>query len=62
MVKLAFVGWDLRLVNEIAGRAGRHLQVAAASQGWLEEAAKAGAGDLDDSAVIATITDDRPRS
>lgn len=61
--KLSLALKDLRLVNETAGRAGRHLQVAAASQGWLEEAAKAGAGDLDYSAVIATITgDDRQRS
>ncbi|SRR6266545_2632808 len=49
---------DLRLVNEVAERAGRHLGVAAASRAWFERAAVAGAGDLDFSAMIATITGD----
>jgi 3-hydroxyisobutyrate dehydrogenase-like beta-hydroxyacid dehydrogenase len=54
--KLSLALKDLRLVNEIADRAGRHLDVARAAQGWLERAAQAGADDLDYSAVITTIT------
>jgi 3-hydroxyisobutyrate dehydrogenase-like beta-hydroxyacid dehydrogenase len=46
------------LVDEIADRAGRRLEVAATPRGWLERAAQAGAGDLDYSAAIATITGD----
>jgi 3-hydroxyisobutyrate dehydrogenase-like beta-hydroxyacid dehydrogenase len=60
--KLSLALKDLRLVNEIAERAGRHLGVASASRDWLERAAEAGAGDLDYSAVIATITTDGGRS
>ena len=56
--KLSLALKDLRLVNEVAGRAGRHLEVALASRDRLEEAAYSGAGDLDYSAVIATITAD----
>jgi hypothetical protein len=37
---------------------GRHLRVASASRGWLEQAAQSGAGDLDYPAVIPTITTD----
>jgi 3-hydroxyisobutyrate dehydrogenase-like beta-hydroxyacid dehydrogenase len=54
--KLSLALKDLRLVNQIADRAGRHLELALASRDWLEEAAYSGAGDLDYSAVIATIT------
>ena len=56
--KLSLALKDLKLVNEIAERAGRRLGVASASRDWLERAALAGAGDLDYSAVIATITAD----
>jgi 3-hydroxyisobutyrate dehydrogenase-like beta-hydroxyacid dehydrogenase len=56
--KLSLALKDLRLVNQIADQAGRHLRVASASRGWLEQAARSGAGDLDYSAVIATITTD----
>jgi 3-hydroxyisobutyrate dehydrogenase-like beta-hydroxyacid dehydrogenase len=56
--KLSLALKDLRLVDQISDRAGRRLEVASASRGWLEEAAQAGAGDLDYSAVIATITGD----
>jgi 3-hydroxyisobutyrate dehydrogenase-like beta-hydroxyacid dehydrogenase len=56
--KLSLALKDLRLVNEIADRVGRHLEVASATRGWLERATQAGAGDLDYSAVIATITSD----
>jgi 3-hydroxyisobutyrate dehydrogenase-like beta-hydroxyacid dehydrogenase len=57
--KLSLALKDLRLVNEIADRAGRRLDVARAAQRWLERAAQAGADDLDYSAVITTITSDR---
>lgn len=56
--KLSLALKDLRLVMEIAAQAGRHLEVAAACRDWLERAAEAGAGDLDFSAVIPTITAD----
>jgi 3-hydroxyisobutyrate dehydrogenase-like beta-hydroxyacid dehydrogenase len=56
--KLSLALKDLRLVNDVADRAGRRLGVASASRDWLERAAEAGAGELDFSAVIATITAD----
>jgi 3-hydroxyisobutyrate dehydrogenase-like beta-hydroxyacid dehydrogenase len=56
--KLALALKDLRLVDEIADRAGRHLRVASAARAWLERAAQAGAGERDYSAVVATITAD----
>jgi 3-hydroxyisobutyrate dehydrogenase-like beta-hydroxyacid dehydrogenase len=56
--KLSLALKDLRLVNDVADRAGRRLGVASASRNWLERAAEAGAGELDFSAVIATITAD----
>ena len=55
--KLSLALKDLRLVDQTAQRAGRHLPVATASRDWLERAVNSGAGDLDYSAVIATITD-----
>jgi 3-hydroxyisobutyrate dehydrogenase-like beta-hydroxyacid dehydrogenase len=57
--KLSLALKDLRLVDELAHRTGRRLAVASASRDWLEQAAQAGAGDLDYSAVLATITGDR---
>jgi 3-hydroxyisobutyrate dehydrogenase-like beta-hydroxyacid dehydrogenase len=59
--KLSLALKDLTLVTEIAEQNGRRLEVAAASRDWLERAAVAGAGDLDYSAVIPTITTDRGR-
>jgi 3-hydroxyisobutyrate dehydrogenase-like beta-hydroxyacid dehydrogenase len=56
--KLSLALKDLRLVDELAERAGRDLPVASASCAWLERAARAGEGDLDYSAVVATITAD----
>jgi 3-hydroxyisobutyrate dehydrogenase-like beta-hydroxyacid dehydrogenase len=56
--KLSLALKDLRLVNETAERSGLHVEVAPASRDWLELAAEGGAGDLDYSAVIATITAD----
>lgn len=46
---------DLRLVTDTASGPGQDLAVAAAARGWLEQAATAGAEDLDFSAVVATI-------
>jgi 3-hydroxyisobutyrate dehydrogenase-like beta-hydroxyacid dehydrogenase len=60
--KLSLALKDLRLVTDIADGAGRHLELASAAQDWLERAADAGAGDLDFSAVIATIAADGRRS
>jgi len=54
--KLRLALKDLRLVDELAGRSGRRLPVASASRDWLERAAEAGAGDLDYSVVVDTIT------
>lgn len=54
--KLSLALKDLRLVNQVADRAGHHLPVARATRDWLEQAAQAGASDLDFSAVVATIT------
>ncbi|MFG1621839.1 NAD(P)-dependent oxidoreductase [Kribbella sp. NPDC049227] len=59
--KLSLALKDLNLVTEIADQFGRRLEVAVASRDWLEEAAVAGAGDLDYSAVIPTITSDGRR-
>jgi 3-hydroxyisobutyrate dehydrogenase-like beta-hydroxyacid dehydrogenase len=59
--KLSLALKDLNLVTQIAEAAGRRLELAEASRDWLERAAQAGAGDLDYSAVIATITADGGR-
>ncbi|WP_165556102.1 NAD(P)-dependent oxidoreductase [Kribbella pittospori] len=59
--KLSLALKDLNLVTEIADQNGRRLEVAAAARDWLEQAAEAGAGDLDYSAVIPTITTDGGR-
>jgi 3-hydroxyisobutyrate dehydrogenase-like beta-hydroxyacid dehydrogenase len=53
--KLALAAKDLRLVTEAAEEAGRDLRVATAARSWLEEADRAGLGDLDYSAVTAHI-------
>jgi 3-hydroxyisobutyrate dehydrogenase-like beta-hydroxyacid dehydrogenase len=60
--KLSLALKDLGLVTEAAGRRGRELKVEPASLAWLEEAAKAGSGDLDYSAVVAEIIGERPRA
>jgi 3-hydroxyisobutyrate dehydrogenase-like beta-hydroxyacid dehydrogenase len=54
--KLGLALKDLRLVNGVAERAGRTLRSAAASRDWLALAEEEGKGDLDYSAVVATIT------
>jgi 3-hydroxyisobutyrate dehydrogenase-like beta-hydroxyacid dehydrogenase len=53
--KLRLAVKDLRLVTETAAGPGRDLPLAAAARDWLEQADRAGAGDLDFSAVVATI-------
>lgn len=53
--KLALAAKDLRLVTEAAEASGRDLRVAAAARSWLEDADRAGLGDLDYSAVTAHI-------
>ena len=53
--KLSLALKDMRLVTEAAIGAGRDLKLADASRAWLDEAAEAGAGELDFSAVVATI-------
>jgi 3-hydroxyisobutyrate dehydrogenase-like beta-hydroxyacid dehydrogenase len=53
--KLSLAAKDLRLVTDAAERVGRELPVASAARYWLEQAIEAGAGDLDYSAVVATI-------
>ena len=45
---------DLRLVTETCTRTGLNLELAAAARDWLEQADRAGAGDLDFSAVVET--------
>jgi 3-hydroxyisobutyrate dehydrogenase-like beta-hydroxyacid dehydrogenase len=59
--KLSLALKDLRLVSEIAEQAGRHLAVNSASRTWLERAAQDGLGELDFSAVVATIAADGQR-
>jgi 3-hydroxyisobutyrate dehydrogenase-like beta-hydroxyacid dehydrogenase len=46
---------DIRLATEATSGPGQDLAVAVAARGWLEQAASSGAGDLDFSAVVATI-------
>jgi 3-hydroxyisobutyrate dehydrogenase-like beta-hydroxyacid dehydrogenase len=46
---------DLKLVTDTAASDGSDLKVARATLKWLEEASRHGAGDLDFSAVVATI-------
>jgi 3-hydroxyisobutyrate dehydrogenase-like beta-hydroxyacid dehydrogenase len=46
---------DLRLVTETSPAPEQDLRLAAATRSWLEQAAANGAGDLDFSAVVATI-------
>lgn len=57
--KLALALKDAQLVVDAASAAGRDLRLAAASRDWLQRALDAGAGDLDYSAVVATILDAR---
>lgn len=51
--KLSLAVKDLRLVTDVAEKAGVELRLAPAVRAWLEAADGAGLGDLDYSAVIA---------
>lgn len=53
--KLSLALKDLRLVTQAAARPGHELPLAAASLGWLEQAAEGWTNDPDYSAVVATI-------
>jgi 3-hydroxyisobutyrate dehydrogenase len=55
--KLSLAAKDMRLAIGAAGDAGAALDAAEAVGRWLDEAAAHGAGDLDFSAVVATILD-----
>ncbi|MDP9298760.1 MAG: NAD(P)-dependent oxidoreductase [Actinomycetota bacterium] len=57
--KLRLADKDLRLVTEAGDGAGLDLRAARATQAWLDQALEQGAGDLDFSAVVATITEGR---
>jgi 3-hydroxyisobutyrate dehydrogenase-like beta-hydroxyacid dehydrogenase len=55
--KLNLADKDLRLVTEAGDTAGLDLKSARATRAWLDEAVDQGKGDLDFSAVVATITE-----
>jgi 3-hydroxyisobutyrate dehydrogenase-like beta-hydroxyacid dehydrogenase len=59
--KLRLADKDLRLVTEAGDEAGLDLKAARATRAWLDEAMEDGAGDLDFSAVVATITEGHAR-
>jgi 3-hydroxyisobutyrate dehydrogenase len=59
--KLRHAAKDLRLVDEAADEAGLLLPEARAASEWLEEGVAHAAGDLDFSAVVATILGEEPR-
>ena len=60
--KLGLAAKDMRLVVEAADAAGLDLIGARAARGWLDEAARQGASDLDYSAVVAIIAGDPARA
>ncbi|HEV3364214.1 MAG TPA: NAD(P)-binding domain-containing protein, partial [Acidimicrobiia bacterium] len=53
--RLGFAAKDLRLVTAAAEAAGLDLRLAPASRAWLEQADAEGLGELDYSAVIASV-------
>ena len=53
--KLSLAAKDLRLVTSAAEGAGLELRLAPAARAWLEQADTEGKGDLDYSAVIASV-------
>jgi 3-hydroxyisobutyrate dehydrogenase-like beta-hydroxyacid dehydrogenase len=53
--KLGLAAKDLRLVTSAAEEAGLELRLASAARAWLEQADAEGKGDLDYSAVIASV-------
>jgi 3-hydroxyisobutyrate dehydrogenase-like beta-hydroxyacid dehydrogenase len=60
--KLSLAAKDMRLVEEAARDAGLDLEATNAVRAWLEEGVERGAGDLDYSAVVATILGEKPRA
>src|SRR5216683_4986333 len=60
--KLRHADKDLRLVVEAAAVVGRDLRLSAAAKAWLDAAVEGGAGDLDYSAVVATIVGEEPKA
>jgi len=54
--KLRRAAKDLRLVTEAGDEAGLDLRAVRPARAWLDEAMEQGAGDLDFSAVVPTIT------
>jgi 3-hydroxyisobutyrate dehydrogenase-like beta-hydroxyacid dehydrogenase len=54
--RLRHAAKDLRLVMEAAAARGHDLKQARANRAWLDEGVAHGAGDLDFSAVVATIS------
>jgi 3-hydroxyisobutyrate dehydrogenase len=58
--KLRHAAKDLRLVDEASDEAGLLLPEASAASEWLEEGMAHAAGDLDFSAVVATILGEEP--
>ena len=59
--KLRLAAKDLRLVTEAAEAGGLDVKAARAARAWLEEAIGQGLGDLDYSAVVATIAGEARR-
>jgi 3-hydroxyisobutyrate dehydrogenase len=59
--KLSLAAKDMHLVLDVARRAGVSLDVAGSVSLWLDDAAEHGAGELDFSAVVATILSVLPR-
>jgi 3-hydroxyisobutyrate dehydrogenase-like beta-hydroxyacid dehydrogenase len=55
--KLRLADKDLRLVTEAGDEALLDLKAARATRAWFDEAMEEGAGDLDFSAVVATIAE-----
>ena len=60
--KLRHAAKDLRLVIEAAASVDRDLKVSAVAKAWLDAGVERGAGDLDYSAVVATIAGEKPRA
>jgi 3-hydroxyisobutyrate dehydrogenase-like beta-hydroxyacid dehydrogenase len=56
--KLSLADKDMRLALNAADQSGRRLGTARSVLRWLDKAMEQGAGDLDFSAVVATILDE----
>jgi 3-hydroxyisobutyrate dehydrogenase-like beta-hydroxyacid dehydrogenase len=60
--KLELAAKDMGLVSEAGDAAGLELRAAKGAVSWLEKSMSEGAGDLDFSAVVATILGEPPRA